>query len=122
MIISTDYYLDPCLRRRICSTITLVLPHIYNTALMMLQEQDGDVGRAQWNENEVAKLVDYLHEHRAQRGDAGNFKDPTYNAAAEYIQPFRMTGPVKTGKMVRTKWAWVSQFLIDSLRSLYKVA
>ena len=89
---------------------------------MMLQEQDGDVGRAQWNKNEVAKLVDYLHEHRAQRGDTGNFKDPTYNAAAEYIQPFCTTGPVKTGKMVKTKWAWVSQFLIDSLRSPYKVA
>lgn len=117
MIVSTDYYLDPDLHCHICSTLTFILPHIYNTALGMLQDQAGDVGKAQWNNIEIAKLVDYLYEHCAQGGDTGNFRDTVYNSAAEYIWPFHTMGPIKTGKMVKNKWTWVSQISVDPPRS-----
>ncbi|KIM52769.1 hypothetical protein SCLCIDRAFT_140379 [Scleroderma citrinum Foug A] len=73
----------------------------------MLQDQAGDVGKAQWNNIEIAKLVDYLYEHCAQGGDTGNFRDTVYNSAAEYIWPFHTMGPIKTGKMVKNKWTLI---------------
>ena len=30
--------------------------------------------KAQWNPTEVSAFVNYLHEHRAEQGDARNFK------------------------------------------------
>lgn len=67
--------------------------------------------RAQWNDNEVAALVNYYHEHRSEICDGGNFKTPTYNAAAQAIAPFYTVGPVKTGNMCKTKWQTVSIIL-----------
>ncbi|KAH7917262.1 hypothetical protein BV22DRAFT_980834, partial [Leucogyrophana mollusca] len=57
-----------------------------------------------WNNAETDALVDYLHEHRGERGDGGGFKEQTYNAAAIAIAIHRTAGPEKTGKMVLTKW------------------
>lgn len=65
------------------------------------------VPKAQWNPAEVSAFVDYLHEHRAERGDAGNFKGSVYAAAATAINCHRTSGPPKTGAMCKNKWAAV---------------
>ncbi|KAF9236385.1 hypothetical protein BU15DRAFT_50176 [Melanogaster broomeanus] len=60
--------------------------------------------KASWNAAEVTAFIDYLHEHRAERGDTGNFKLSTYNLAALAIAFHRTVGPAKTGLMCKTKW------------------
>ena len=67
--------------------------------------------KAVWNETETSALIDYLVQHKAEAGDGGNFKDATYNAAAEHITSLKTTGPAKSGKMCKTKWAAVSDLL-----------
>lgn len=64
--------------------------------------------KAKWNDTEITKLVEYLWEHRAEGGDGGTFKAPTFNAAARYIAEYRTSGPVKTVKNLQTKWTNVS--------------
>ncbi|KIK91703.1 hypothetical protein PAXRUDRAFT_148901, partial [Paxillus rubicundulus Ve08.2h10] len=72
---------------------------------------------ARWTPVEVTKLVDYLYEHCAEHADAGNFKDPTYNAATVHIKPhFNNVDAVKTGRMVAYKWGTV---LIYQLKAIY---
>ncbi|KIK79204.1 hypothetical protein PAXRUDRAFT_159611, partial [Paxillus rubicundulus Ve08.2h10] len=59
-----------------------------------------------WTPSKVAALVDYLHDHCAECGGAGNFKEMTYNAAAATLRPlYNGIGAIKTGKMVGSKWA-----------------
>ncbi|KIJ13849.1 hypothetical protein PAXINDRAFT_62234, partial [Paxillus involutus ATCC 200175] len=75
---------------------------------------------ARWTPGEVTALVDYLHDHRAERGEAGNFKDTTYNAAAAALRPlYNNIGAIKTGKMVGSKWAALKATynVIESYRS-----
>lgn len=70
---------------------------------------EGSSDKARWTPLEITAVVDYLHEHRAERGDSGNFKEATYNATAVRIRPhFNGVGAVKTGKMVAYKWGTVS--------------
>ena len=60
-------------------------------------------------------LIDYLHDHWAEAGDGGNFKVPTFNAAAEHLAPLLTQGGKKIGTMCKTKWVsvWVfHQFVI----------
>ncbi|KAF8802644.1 hypothetical protein BYT27DRAFT_7056616, partial [Phlegmacium glaucopus] len=63
---------------------------------------------ANWNDAEVLALVNFLWEHRAQAGDGGTFKDTTFNAVAEHITKHWATGPPKTAKHCKTKWAEVT--------------
>src|SRR6267154_3386002 len=48
-----------------------------------------------------------LYEHRSEGSGNGNFKAQTLNNAAKSIASLRSMGPVKSGKMVRTKWTSV---------------
>ncbi|KIK92118.1 hypothetical protein PAXRUDRAFT_13422 [Paxillus rubicundulus Ve08.2h10] len=65
----------------------------------------GPTEKAKWTPVEVTALVDYLHEHCAERVKAGNFKDAIYNAAATALWPlYNNTSAIKTGKMVAYKW------------------
>ena len=63
--------------------------------------------KAQWNPIEVSAFVNYLHEHRAEQGDARNFKLFVYAAAATAISSHCMSGPPKTGVMCKNKWTMV---------------
>jgi len=63
--------------------------------------------QAVWTTIETDKLLDYLHEHRSQWGDGGNFKDSTYNAAALALQPFLKSGRPKDVKSIKYKWGIV---------------
>ena len=62
----------------------------YGTMLMaqLAEEQEAEhleesrkrQERTQWSESEVEALVNYLCDHHSERGDSGNFKEPTYVA------------------------------------------
>ena len=69
--------------------------------------------KAVWNDAEIGKLVDFLLEHRAE-GEGGNFKDPSFKAAAAHIASELTSGPSKTLKHCKTKWGavsvWPSQY------------
>lgn len=64
--------------------------------------------KASWNDEETSGLVDFLWEHKAEAGEGGNFKDATFNTAAQHIAPFWRSGSVKTAKHCKTKWQSVS--------------
>lgn len=106
--------------RAILPSLILTLFAIQYITVMMQSDHDGEEpteadhttpsvagGKAQWNSVEVSAFVDYLHEHRAERGDAGNFKPSVYSAAATAIGPHRTSGPPKTGAMCKNKWTSV---------------
>ncbi|KIM92292.1 hypothetical protein PILCRDRAFT_57258, partial [Piloderma croceum F 1598] len=60
--------------------------------------------KAQWDEEEIVALLDYLLDHKSAIGEAGSFKMPTFKAAADSISGLLVNGPIKTGKMCKTKW------------------
>lgn len=59
--------------------------------------------KAVWNESGTTALIDYLVENKAEARDGGNFKDVTYNAAAEHIMFYKTLRPAKSDKMCKTK-------------------
>jgi len=77
------------------------------TAIMATAPPD----KAQWNDDETIALVDDLLEHKSAIGEAGMYKMATFNAAAGHIAAHHTLGPVKTGKMCKTKWRSVRNFL-----------
>jgi len=68
-----------------------------------------DNSKAQWDEEEIVALLDYLLDHKSAIGEAGSFKMPTFKAAADSISGLLVNGPPKTGKMCKTKWRTVSE-------------
>ena len=66
---------------------------------------------AQWNEEETKALLTYLAEHKSEIGDGGMYKMVTFNAVASEIAKYHTSGPVKTGKMCKTKWRAVFIYL-----------
>lgn len=96
--------MDLARRRRILSS-ALVLATLcaQYSAVVMAAPKD----KANWNDQETAAMVTYLYDHRAEMGDAGMFKMSTFNAAAQHISEHHTAGPVKTGKMCKTKWRTV---------------
>ncbi|KIN96155.1 hypothetical protein M404DRAFT_163979, partial [Pisolithus tinctorius Marx 270] len=60
--------------------------------------------KASWNPAEVDALIKYLHRHRFEAGDNGNFKSNLYTSAAAHISEFLTEGPPKTRDMVKNKW------------------
>jgi hypothetical protein len=97
---------------------------LYSAALMA-EGSEGPRGlteKAKWTPAEVTALVDYLHEHCAERAEAGNFKDATYNAAATALRPlYNNNGAIKTGKMVAYKWGMVGTDLMFSFAYTYSI-
>ncbi|KIK81035.1 hypothetical protein PAXRUDRAFT_157048 [Paxillus rubicundulus Ve08.2h10] len=82
---------------------------------------EGSSDKARWMAVEVTALVDYLYKHHAECGNAGNFKEPTYNAAAVHIKPyFNGVGAVKTGKMVGYKWGTLKA-IYNTIKSYCRV-
>jgi hypothetical protein len=67
-----------------------------------------DKERAMWNETKTKEFLQYLFDHRAEGGDGGNFKAPTFNATVRHVASYQTTGPVKVGKHMKTKWDGVS--------------
>jgi hypothetical protein len=43
--------------------------------------------RANWNDAEIAALINYLVEHIAEVGDGGNFKKATFTGALRAVGP-----------------------------------
>ncbi|KIK85025.1 hypothetical protein PAXRUDRAFT_831973, partial [Paxillus rubicundulus Ve08.2h10] len=77
-------------------------------AVMAESTVEGSLEKARWTPAKVTALIDYLHDHCVEHGEAGNFKETTYNAAATTLRPlYNGIGTIKTGKMVGSKWATV---------------
>jgi hypothetical protein len=72
---------------------------------MALQDSSG---KAIWTDIETAELVNFLYENRSE-GEGGNFKQATYNTAAQHISQHLSQGPAKTAQMCKTKWTGVSE-------------
>jgi hypothetical protein len=85
----------------------------YTALLMATAQQEKE--KANWNEPETVAFLAYLLDHKSVIGDSGSFKASTYNAAAGHISHLLTQGPVKTGKMCKTKWSTVR----DSLSILF---
>ncbi|KAG2095757.1 hypothetical protein BD769DRAFT_1369731, partial [Suillus cothurnatus] len=64
---------------------------------------------AVWTDTETDQLLIYLFNNRDKVGDTSNFKDMTYNGAAEAIAVYLQHGPQKTGAMCKTKWGSLKQ-------------
>lgn len=84
----------------------------YTTLLMATTPTATSSAKAYWNDKEIAAFIDYLHDHKAEAGDGGNFKISTFNRAAEHLAPLLTQGGKKTSAMCKTKWASASQYLI----------
>ncbi|KAI9573967.1 hypothetical protein HD554DRAFT_2210351 [Boletus coccyginus] len=75
-----------------------------DTLMAELPEDTTSIAKiTQWSDQEVDALVQYFHKHCAETGD-GNFKEATFSASAEFLQPLHMTGKIKDAKSVRNKW------------------
>jgi hypothetical protein len=113
------YLIDCHRRQRICtSVIALTAICASFTTVLMAQpeiaQQTDNSSKAHWQDSEVDVLLRHLVENRAAGGDGGNFSMPTYNSAAAAInadQAIQTIGPLKTGKMAKTKWTSVRDFL-----------
>jgi len=76
-----------------------------------------DKEKANWNETETATFLTYLLNHKSKIGDSGTFKGMTYTATAEHISHLLTNGPVKTGKMCKTKWQTVRNLFVSDSES-----
>jgi hypothetical protein len=97
------------LRRRWAGALAITTLCVQFTTFIMAQPPKE---KANWNEQEVTALINYLYEHRAEAGDGGSFKNTTFNAAAAHIGPFLTQGPPKTAKRCKTKWMAVCRVAI----------
>jgi len=90
--------------RRIRSIVHAVVKIFTVFALSLMTTEAG--ARANWKDQEVSALVDYLLEHKAEAGDGGNFKESTFTRAAAHINDLQL-GVAKTTKQCHSKWSWV---------------
>jgi hypothetical protein len=96
--------IEPQQKRRLWkSALTLTTVSAQYTTLLIALSMN--LEQAHWNNAEVNALVNYLYEHRLEAGDGGSFKDVTFNNTLTSIAPLLSQGPVKTGKMCKTKWS-----------------
>ena len=68
---------------------------------------------SQWTDDQTQAILQYFTANKSKIGDAGNFKKPSYIAAAEAIQD-----QIKTWEQVKTKWQSVShtfELIIDTV-------
>jgi hypothetical protein len=59
---------------------------------------------AVWTSAEEAALVDYLVDNRAEAGDGGSFKIPTFQQALPHLTHLHKSGPIKTAKICKNKY------------------
>ncbi|KAH9933725.1 uncharacterized protein B0H18DRAFT_981763 [Fomitopsis serialis] len=69
--------------------------------------------KAHWTDADVSTFLQVLKEHKAEAGDGGNFKAPTFKKASGELEKCRTKGAVKTWTSCRNKYA--------KLRETYKV-
>ncbi|KAG2052217.1 hypothetical protein BDR06DRAFT_973203 [Suillus hirtellus] len=82
----------------------------YTTLLMAQPEvHQARVPHAQWNDGEIAALINYLYDHCSDAEGGGNFKTKVLADAAEHINSDEdlaaaQMGPPKIAKSVCNKW------------------
>jgi hypothetical protein len=62
---------------------------------------------ASWDEGDEEILLEFLETSLPSAGDRVNFKQATWNAAAEHMIPFNTRGGVKTAKACKNKFSRV---------------
>lgn len=95
------------------TAITIICVQFIN--LLMSVEPSGYSGsgtKANWNDKETDALLDHLIKNKTLGQGHGNFKDQVYTSASEAISDLLSSGPVKTSKHCKTKWATVSVTVI----------
>ena len=80
------------------------------TLLMSIQPTPSQSPKAQWNSEEISALINHLEAQKSQGEGAGNFKNVTFNNAAAAVAPHHSSGPIKTLRHCKTKWANVGRF------------
>jgi hypothetical protein len=60
-----------------------------------------------WDQGNEEVLIEFLESSLAAAGDGVNFKQATWNAAAEHMIPFTTKGGVKMAKACRNKFTQV---------------
>ena len=74
---------------------------------IMAEEGQSVIPRARWADREINVFVQYLHMHHSEAAPGGKFKDVTFNVAAVHIQPLLVSGKVKDGKSIKSKYGQV---------------
>lgn len=75
-----------------------------------MSESTGRGPNAQWTDEEMSALIDYLTENKSI-GDANlNFKTAVYTAAAGHIAPLLVNGPFKDAARCKSKWGNVRRY------------
>jgi hypothetical protein len=83
--------------------------------------QPGSSPKAQWNDQEVASLLDSLEAYKSKGEGAGNFNDSIFTKVLTVFTPLHTAGPPKTVKHCKTKWAVVCfSFFCSLLLSLIR--
>ncbi|KAH9478132.1 hypothetical protein JR316_0008585 [Psilocybe cubensis] len=60
--------------------------------------------RAYWTQDDESKLLAYLNDHKAEAGDAFNFKAATWTAAAAHVNAVVTRGAPKNGNSCKIKY------------------
>lgn len=92
------------LAHRLWAGTTVIASLCSHSAILLMS---GQTPKAQWNDQEILALVDYLETNKSQGEGAGSFKDSTFSGAVTAVSPFLSGGPPKTVKHCKTKWASV---------------
>jgi hypothetical protein len=69
--------------------------------------------QASWSIEDVAKLLDFFMEKRAEMTESQMFKGPLFNDAAIEVNKSRVKGAPKTGKAVKSKWVRVCHRIVS---------
>lgn len=81
----------------------------HNAFFLLMALPEGPSPKAFWTDFETWELINinFLYDKRLEGDGARNFKQHTYNAAAEHIAQHLSQGPIKTAAMCRIKWTMV---------------
>jgi hypothetical protein len=86
-------------------------------ATILMSIQPTPTPKAHWTDREIDSLLDCLEANKSEGDGSGNFKDSTFAKVVTAVAPFLSSGPQKTVKHCKTKWASVRHFFSLSLHT-----
>ena len=109
MIPLSDPYLEhiDAHRKLIHMQLINLVQILSQVSRIMAEEGRSVIPRARWAGHKIDVLVQYLHEHCSEAAPGGKFKDVTFNVAAVHIHPLLVSGNVKDGKSIKSKYGQV---------------
>ena len=78
-------------------------------AVLKIAKDPGGAAKCQWSPDhaEEKRLIEFLVSRKSEAGDGGNFKQPTWNAAALEMAKVPTKGPNKTATACSLKYSRV---------------